>query len=829
MRNFESAFKPTRYRVAGRRVLASSAACVLLALASCRPADKPLSAPPAPDLVSSESLAKLFAAVSATGSSVTDVDAALAAVRHAAPTDPNWPVATYLAGEVHRQRKDTESARVIFRDLAMWSVSEKGAGPYKDGKGGSGLAVIGLWRWLQILDQHGGTAQEVEQALGTAAALQRTRLFEGMVSSGLLPALPLVEEDVARRLAHVAAAAKRPEAMDLFLDFMSLDSTGELDETDQRLREKLLDEQLATPERLDLYQLRRQVSRVRLEERKRQSAQKLRQLWENQFAPTEVRAEAGYEWSNYNRASDEKKKDVVAALTSAYELAAGRGLIAERSLYLRGMVHNRGQSREPAAFFADMERLLDRFPNGHMADDALYQLATEYLFGDRRDMDRALSYFSRLRDHKFSNDYLDSAYVLAAIGMVDRGTDADLREADKLLGAYAEQFPDGPFRFRGIFWRGRIAERLGDTEAARRHFLQLVTEAPFDYYGLRARMHLDFGTQAISMALPATDSKTANALRAAYQKSVPEAKLEPATPYQERLRVADESGMYLQSRSIVDGLGNRFRNRLDNIALAALDKEQLVPAAALLLALRQDAVAARDTNPTPDNQLRLAAFLGRKLGDWPVALSMIDSRGAVPHGRIAMMQNDPRFLATVYPDGETLQFLKNPLAESAWLIDGSTALSQSLMYSVVRRESVYYPGAISLAGAIGLFQIMPATFEGREDCWKAGLPGQRPTPANYLFDPARNTQFWSCWVGKEFQPTTRESVPMMLVKHHAGRGNLAAWQRTWKGRAIENDLELQIESLRFPATRLFVQRVMTDVTIVDASGLFEGTRSSAGR
>ena len=83
-----------------------------------------------------------------------------------------------------------------------------------------------------------------------------------------------------------------------------------------------------------------------------------------------------------------------------------------------------------------MERLLDRFPNGHMADDALYQLATEYLFGDRRDMDRALSYFSRLRDHKFSNDYLDSAYVLAAIGMVDiRGTDADLREADKLLEA----------------------------------------------------------------------------------------------------------------------------------------------------------------------------------------------------------------------------------------------------------------------------------------------------------------------------------------------------------------------------------------------------------
>jgi soluble lytic murein transglycosylase-like protein/TolA-binding protein len=824
----KSANQGSSYGPVWRLVRAASVLCLLAAVVSCsRPAETPVAAAPAGVPVSAQDLALLFA-VASDGDAAPNVDAILGSTRNASRTDPNWPVLTYLAGEARLQRKDVAGARSDFRDLAVWSVLDRGAGPYKDGKGGSGLAVVALWRWLQILAQQGGSAQEVEEALSTAALLQRSRLFGGMVSSGLLPALPLMEEDIARRLAHVAAAAKRPDAMDLFLAFMSLDSTGEFNEADQRLRERIIDEEMATPERLDLYQLRRQVNRVRLEERKRQSAEQLRQLWENQFAPTEVRAEAGYEWSNYYRSSDEKKKDVVATLSSVYELAAGRGSIAERALYLRGMVENRGRARNPAAFFADMDRLLERFPKGRMVDDALYQVATEHLLGAQPDPERAFSYFEKLRAREDSNDYLDSAYVLAAIGMVDRGTDADLKEADRLLAAYVQKFPDGPFRLRSLFWRGRIAERGGDAEAAQRLFQQIIAEAPYDYYGVRARMHLENGVQAVSMNLPAADSRSASELRAAFRKSAPEASLAGGTPYHARLRAAEQNGTYARSREIVDGLGRRFRNRLDNIALADLDEQQLIPAAAVLLALRQDATAARDSDPTPGNQLQLAAFLGRRLVDWPVAIMMADVRADGPHERIGAMQNDPRFLATLYPADDVLRLLKVPLAEAAWPIDGSAALSQSLMYAVIRRESAFYASAISPVGAIGLFQIMPATFEGRKDCWKP-QEGQKPTPASYLFDPERNTLFWSCWVGKEFKPRKRDQIAMMLVQHHAGRGNLLAWQKGWKGRAIESDLELQIESFRFPATRLFVQRTLTDAAIVDASGLFGVALENSGK
>jgi len=552
-------------------------------------------------------------------------------------------------------------------------------------------------------------------------------------------------------------------------------------------------------------------------------------LFENKNAPAEVRAEAAYEWSNFYRQLKEKKKDVVAVLTSAFELAGGSGLIAEKALYRRGMVQNSVNPRNPDAFFADMNLLLDRFPNSRLADDALYQVATEHLFGPRPDQDRAFSYFEKLRAFEGTNDWLDSAYFLAAVGLVDRGTDADLKAADRLLASYVQRFSDGVFRLRCLFWRGRIAERITDTKAAERFFNQIVDEAPFDYYGLRASMHLEDGASAISMALPRANSKTWGRLREAYRKRGPDVELDGTTPYHDRLRAADRNGLYTQLLAIGDGLGKRFRNRLDNIPLQELDEHNLIPAAALLLALRQDALAARDSALTADNQLRLAGFLGRKLGDWPLAIAMTFVRADAPHRGIMELQNDPRFLATVYPGIDVLDTMKKPLADAAWQIDGSTALSESVMYAVIRNESRYYPGAISGVGALGLFQIMPSTFEGRTDCWKLREQGEKPTPTSYLFDPVRNTQFWSCWVKKEFEPKTRDSIALMLVNNHAGPGDLSEWKRNWKGRAIERDPELQIDTFRKPATQVFVRYVLTDVAIVDASGFFEaGAGASRG-
>jgi soluble lytic murein transglycosylase-like protein len=793
---------------------------VALIAVSCKPADKPVA-------VSPHHLAALFAKLQS-DDSAPDIQAVLAESGNASPKDPNWPTLTYLSGEAYLKRNDIEQARATFRELAVWAASDQPAGPYKDGWGGSGLAAVAMWRWLRIIDAHGGTPEEVEQALKVGAALRGTRLFAGMVRSGLLPALPLIEEDVARLLAHVAWKAKRPEAARLFLDFVSIDSTGELDATDELIRQSILDQGLATPERLDLFRFRRQLSLVKTERLRQRAADRLRALWESQNAPPDVRAEAGYEWANFYRQSQEQKNAVVAALTSAFELAGETGSVAEKALYRRGMVQNSVKPRRPDAFFADMTLLLTRFPRGRLADDALYQMATEHLFGAAPDPDQAFSAFEMLRALQGTNDWMDSAYFVAALGLVERGTDADLKAADQLLASYVERYPDGVFRLRSLFWRGRIAERNNDTTGARGFYQQVVDEAPYDYYGLRASMHLEGGASAAPMALPRPDSKTWARLREAYRRRGPDVELEGSTPYHDRLRAAERNGLYAKLLEIGDSFGRRFRNRLDNIPLQELDEQNLIPAAALLLALRQDALAARDSLPTADNQLRLAAFVGRKISDWPTALEMTFVPADAPHQRIQELQKDPRFLATVYPSIDALGELKEALADAAWQIDGSAALSESLMYAVIRQESKYYAHAISAVGALGLFQIMPSTFETTPQCWTLRGDGRKPTPTSYLFDPIRNTQFWSCWVRKGFEPRTRDDIALMVAKHHAGPGRVNEWMRTWKRLGIERDLELQIDTYRFPATSAFVRDVLGDVAIADAGGIFEAD-AVAGR
>ena len=800
-----------------------AAAMVLLAV-GCREADQVASRAA---LVSASQLAGLFTQLEGSGAAASGAgQIELSTISRA---DPNWPAVIYLSGEIHLKRGEIDPARSAFRALAEWGVEEQGPGrqalPGADSRGGSGLAAVALWRWLQIIDVYGGDAKEVDDALAVAGYLRGTRFFFGMVRGGLLPALPLLEEEVARRVAHVAVKVARPDAMALFFDFLNIDSTGELDASEQNLIKRMIDDKAVTSHRLDLFRHRRQLSQVTVYARREKAANVLWRLWQDESAPAEVRAEAGYEWGNFYRRAVKRKPHVIAALDSAYELSAGKGQVAEKALFRRAMVEGSVSPKRQNIFFDDMQRLLERHPASRLADDALYQVATEQLFGVPPQPERAFETFTQLRAFSGTNDWQDSAFFLAAAGHIDRGTDADLEAADRLLAEYVERYPDGVYRQRSLFWRARIAERRRDVATARRLFQEAVDEAPFSYHGLRARMHLEFGSAAIKMALPEPGSATFDELRTAYRSSRIERSLTGTTAYHERLRAAQASGLYARLREIVDSMGRRFRNRLDNIALRELDSNGLIPAAALLLAWRQDALAARDALPSAENQLRIAAFLGRELGDWPTAMLVAAVPANVPRQRLRDLQNDPRFLATAYPSVAELAPLGKTFADWAWPIDGSKMLGQSLMYGVVRRESAYFANAISTAGALGLFQILPLTFQNRRDCWK---PDETSTTTSRLFDASRNAEFWSCWVRKEFAPSTRDDIALMLMRHQAGSDNVREWRAAWKGRNIESDLELQIDTLRFPATSYFVRQVLADVAIADAAGLFESGAAIEG-
>jgi len=771
----------------------------------------PLSSGAAPAASGKDVLALFGVLQPGAGKVPADIEALLDGSRTYPQDDPNWPTVTYLIGEAALRRGATERARAAFSELASWGASKQPSGPYGDTWGGSGLSALGLWRWLQIVDKQGpGSEGEVDRVLTAAATLQKTRLYSGMVRSGLLPGLPLLAEEVADTLAHVAwKNQKQEKARELYLDFLEIDSRGELDGVDREIQAQLLERRLVSRERLGLFRARRQLALVKTRSQKDEAASALRKLWEDAWAPADVRAEAGYEWAYYSRSRYESL-GLDRVLTEVISLA-GDDMTAARALYRRGL------ERGGQGLADDLIELRRRFPKSSLADDALYQLATHYFF--RPDLDSALRYYRELRQFEGPNDFRDSAYYLPAIGLLKRNRAGDLDAAAQLLDEYLKKFPDNFFRPRALFWLGRIAEQKDDREQARKFFAQVAGEAPYDYYGLRARLHLEEGAEAARHEVPPPASRVREELREAYGRSHPETRLLLRSPYHGRLDSAGGKGLYERLLAAELECRKALGKRLDAIPLKVLAEERFLPAVAVLLALRQDALAARDREDTADNRLRLGGFLGHRMHDWPIAVEVTFLTPLAPRARFTEVQNDPRYLATEYPAPASLTGLnlQAALAAVGWPIHGSPTLSQSVMYALIRRESRFDPGAISKEGALGLFQMMPATFAKLDRRKKLLQSSGINTAADFLLDPGRNIATAGAWWRSEFG---RDTISDAVMKHNAGPDATQGWMPYWSSLNAMDDYEYRVETVRFPEPRTLLRNVLQDTIIVDGSGLF---------
>jgi len=307
--------------------------------------------------------------------------------------------------------------------------------------------------------------------------------------------------------------------------------------------------------------------------------------------------------------------------------------------------------------------------------------------------------------------------------------------------------PDGEERARAAYWLAEAYDALGDMNAAVAYREQAEAADPLDYYGLRATARL-----AGEMELPAP---------------VVAEPVEPDwTRFEEWLAgwagpedaaaagALFESETWLRAEELFEaGLGSRADDEFRFI----LDEHSAEPWLVYRI-------------------LREMEGHGRPWVTSPAASMFL--RADAP----------PEAMQLVYP----LEFLDLVQEESE--INGFSPL---LLLSMIRQESLYDPGAVSIADALGLTQVIPTTAEGI-----ALELGEDDFRLADLLRPRVSIRFGAYYLGSVLDGFDG-TVPPALSGYNGGPGNAGRW---WD--ASGGDPDVFLESIDFPETRSYVELVL---------------------
>lgn len=738
-----------------------------------------------------------------------------------------WPLYGFMLGEVYRLRGDESQAKKWYQGLTTWAAAD----PYKDGWGASGLVSVALWRWCQMAAKNPELSrQEGEQILKFTAGLRKTRFMKGMSEpSHYLMTLPQLQEETLRSLVLLAFRQNRTrEALGYFIEYLTVARTGELNEVELALLKKATDEH-----RLSLGKVALIIGK-RLESLKDYEGAKDWLSQAEQIGSLQVQAEASFYLARLERPKgqcpDEK---TLKLLDKTIRYATDPDLVQD-ALYLRASLYMReGWCRKDQEFIKTLDKLLQDFPEGQRADDALYKLALYNLdlFWTTKDdkyLDQALDFFQKIRKVKGQDDYLDSSWFQPAMAFYARGKPEDRQKAADLLQNLVKKRPSGPLRVAAFFWLGRLAAESGDTAKSEKYFQRVIYDFPFDYYAIRARMHLHLRNKAATEIQP--DQATREELQDAYDAARKQLAASPPvisgeSRYHVRLKHALESRLYYRTLSTFIDIKRQSKElrgkRCENIPLAELDKHFLLAPTVILISLRQDALAAVDWLPEPDNLLEIAGAIRylpkddkRPYGDWPLVILLTEARDH-PYQMRSKIQTDVRYPAIAYPDEIFASYIKKYSQEFK--------VPPELLYSIMRDESNFYPLAVSPFGAMGLVPFSTMTFNALDRRWKLMKLRQidgSEGPESFLLDPDANIYLGARFFREELLPRQKGDMVLGLLEFYSGYQAVKNWRVKWQQTGKERDYEFMLETAPHRGTAHFARHVLGTFSIVQSARIY---------
>ena len=428
-------------------------------------------------------------------------------------------------------------------------------------------------------------------------------------------------------------------------------------------------------------------------------------------------------------------------------------------------------------------------------------------FEKARDYYRALIDF---RDVEGGNEYHRTGYYYSA--HLERRS-GRLSEAIRLLERLKKMSSrlDDPFYGACRFWLARLYRETERVDEASETFKDLMKKRPFSFYGLRARMHVNGGEGASGNVF--LDDESAAFVATVYrnvQREVGQPRAEDRHLF--RARWALDEGVYANSFKATRGLFESGQRRYHAGSPSYLGRSGELGAVAVWRSLRQDLRSSETLKNSPADRIDIAERLGT-VGDWLTAHQVLHDWGT-------NFFQDAGYLRASYPPA---------LRELILKASTETKVPPELLYATMYAESYFSARAISIVGALGLFQFMPSTAVGYGvgegyPHWKNDLEGS-------LADEVFSVNLAARWFD-DILARNEDDIILAVMEHNAGTGNVRRWfglrGGSQSGPTCSADMESCIERARSVETRNFARKVWVAMVIAKAVGMYQKTDSVPG-
>lgn len=456
-------------------------------------------------------------------------------------------------------------------------------------------------------------------------------------------------------------------------------------------------------------------------------------------------------------------------------LAYSKAVSSSRNAYRAGRGLQLGD--EPNAAIAAYEKMIAAFPSAPETPKALIRLAdlTDDSSAALARLDRAIPLAVRLNRPEDAADALarkarrlkavnpaqaaaaetqlltqfsqtDAAATLRWQRAWTAGQAQQWETAQKWAAEIAQSNPESEPAPKALFWAGKWADRLGQTQERQQHFTQLWQRYPQSYYTWRS--------SSLS-GLAVGDFQSIRGQQVAMTPPTARLPLSAGSPLVQALYTLGEGKAAWEAWQL------EFQNRQTPSI-----PEQLT-----------------------DGLLRL------QVGEYLDGLYMLtnvrdrvltEPEQYAQRSTVQALHQDPRYWQALYP----LPYWSEVQSWSA-----AQSLNPVLTLALIRQESRFQPAIRSVAGAMGLMQLMPET--------AAEVAAQVPLKAFDLKNPNDNIHLGTRYLSSTFS-IYQDNAMLAIASYNAGPGAVAGWLKTLN----TSDADIFIETIPFDETQNYVKFVL---------------------